>query len=182
MKAQIETGGQAGDDGSVLDIEIDRLIGLLAADEDQAVVQSAIFRLVGIGPPAFGPLSEALYETEDVLLRLRTIVVLGISSLSHPEAVASLVAEWGVLVDPSARAAIERALCATLLILSLRCGNSQPEPERRGRKGVATGRIVAGPEGRDGGKPPATRRCGRIVKAGRATTIADREEVKRRDS
>jgi hypothetical protein len=103
MEAQIETGGQVGDDVSGLDREIDWLIGLLATDEDLAVIQSAIFTLVGIGPPAFVPLSEALYETEDVRLRVRTIEVLGISSLSHTEAIAILVAAWRGLVEPRAR-------------------------------------------------------------------------------
>jgi hypothetical protein len=85
METLIETGDQAGDDVSGLDREIDRLIGLLAADEEQAVVQSTMFTLVGIGPLAFGRLSRAMYETADDRLRIRTIEVLGVCCLSHPE-------------------------------------------------------------------------------------------------
>jgi hypothetical protein len=110
MEAYINTGSEDGDNDSGLEREIDRLIGLLDGDEDQVVEQSAMFTLDGIRPPAFGPLSEAMYETEDDRLRIRTSEVLGISSLSHPEAVASLVATWGVLVEPRARGAIQRAL------------------------------------------------------------------------
>jgi hypothetical protein len=135
MEARIETGSEDGDEMSGLGREIDRLIGHLADDEVQAVVQSAMFTLVGIGPAAFGRLSQTMYEAADDRLRIRTIEVLGLYSQAHPEAVAILVAAWGVLIDPRARGAIERALFATLLILILRHGNSQPEPTRGGRKG-----------------------------------------------
>jgi hypothetical protein len=130
---------------SGLDNEIDRLIGLLADDKDQQVAQSAMFRLVGIGPAAFGQLEGAMYETDDDRLRVRTIEVLGLSCKSHPEAVSILVAAWWVLVEPCARGTIERALFATLLNLLLRHGVSQPEPKRRGgqRRHLAALRALA---------------------------------------
>jgi hypothetical protein len=126
---------QGDDDGSGIEREIEWLIGLFVADSNQAVVQSARFTLLGLGPAAFGQLTTMMYATEDDRLRLRAIEVLGLSSQSHHGAIPILIAAWGVLVDPSARAAIQRALCATLLILSSRCGNSRPEPGRRGRDG-----------------------------------------------
>jgi hypothetical protein len=129
----------------VLEREIDRLLGLLAGDEEQAVVQSAMFTLLGFGPAAFRQLTATIYTTEDDRLRLRAIEVLGLSSQSHHGAIPILIAAWGVLVDPSARAAIHRAQCATLLILSLRCGHSRPESGRRGRRGS---RRAASPRGR----------------------------------
>jgi hypothetical protein len=142
MEPRIEAGGDDGDAGSGLDNEIDRLIGLLADDKDQQVAQSAMFRLVGIGPAAFGRLEEAMYETADGRLRIRTIEVLGLSCLSHPEAVSILVAAWWVLVEPGARGTIERVLFATLLGLLLRHGVSQRGPKFRGRKGSRGGMAV----------------------------------------
>jgi hypothetical protein len=127
-------GGE--DDVSGPDREIDRLIGLVAEDEEQSVARSAMFALIGIGSAAFGRLTLTMYETADVRLRIRTIEVLGLSCLSHPEAVAILVAVRSVLVEPRARGAIERALFATLLILILRCGDTQVEPAPGGRKGA----------------------------------------------
>jgi hypothetical protein len=50
MEAHVESGG---DDRSMLDIDIDRLIGLLAADVNQPVAQSAMITLVNLGPAAF---------------------------------------------------------------------------------------------------------------------------------
>jgi hypothetical protein len=136
MEPRIATGGDDGDAGSGPEREIDRLIGLLAEDEEPAVVRAAMLTLIGLGPPAFGPPSEAMYEVEGDQLRVRTIEVLGLSYLSHPEAVAILVAAWSVLVEPRARGAIQRAMFSTLLILILRCGDTQPEPPRGGRKGA----------------------------------------------
>jgi hypothetical protein len=107
MEARVETGGDAR---SMLDIEIDRLIGLLAADEKQAIVSSAMIILVNLEPAAFARLTAAMWTTEDDRLRIRTIEVLGISSLSHPEAVSALAAAWGVVIEPRARGAIQRAL------------------------------------------------------------------------
>jgi hypothetical protein len=46
MEASVDTGG---DDGSGPDIAIDRLIGLLASDADQAVAQSAMIMLINLG-------------------------------------------------------------------------------------------------------------------------------------
>jgi hypothetical protein len=48
----------------MLDIEIDRLIGLLAADERQAVVSAAMILLVNLGPAAFARLTAAMCRTE----------------------------------------------------------------------------------------------------------------------
>jgi hypothetical protein len=127
MEARVETGG---DDGSMLDIEIDRLIGLLAGDEKQAIVSAAMILLVNLGPAAFGRLTAAMWTTEDDRLRIRTIGVLGISSLSHPEAVSILVAAWDVLVEPRARGAIRRALGATLFLLMAHERDSRREPTR----------------------------------------------------
>jgi hypothetical protein len=135
MEARIEMGGEDGDEMSGLDHEIKRLIGLLADGENQQDAQSAMFTLVGIGPAAFKQLTEAMYETADDRLRIRTIEILGLSCLCHPEAIAILVAAWGVLVEPRARGAIQRALCATLLLLILRCVDTEPEPPRGSRKG-----------------------------------------------
>jgi hypothetical protein len=61
MEARVETGG---DDRSMLDIEIDRLIGLLAADEKQAIVSSAMIILVNLEPAAFARLTAAMWTTE----------------------------------------------------------------------------------------------------------------------
>jgi hypothetical protein len=156
MEARIEMDGEDGHDASGLEREIDRLIGLLAADEEPAVVQSAMLMLVGIGPAAFGQLSQRMYKTADDRLRIRTIEVLGLSCQAHPEAVAILVSAWSVLVEPRAQGAIERALFATLVILILRHGVPQPEPLRGGRNGtrraassrarkVATGAVLPPP-------------------------------------
>jgi hypothetical protein len=136
MEARIEMGGEDGDEMSGLDHEIKRLIGLLADGENQQDAQSAMFTLVGIGPAAFGRLTQTMYETADDRLRIRTIEILGLSCRCHPEAIAILVAAWGVLVESRARGVIERALFATLLILLARNGVSQPEPTHVGRKGV----------------------------------------------
>jgi hypothetical protein len=54
MEARIDTGGDESDLRSGLENEIDRLIALLSGDADQAVVQSAKFTLLGLGPAAFG--------------------------------------------------------------------------------------------------------------------------------
>jgi hypothetical protein len=94
-----------------------------------------MFTLLVLGLEVFGQLTATMYPTEDDRLRIRAIEVLDLSSRSPHGAIAILIAAWGVLVDPSARLAIQRAPCATLLILSLRCGNSRPERGRRGRKG-----------------------------------------------
>jgi hypothetical protein len=94
MEVRVETGGEDMDDVSGLDIEIDRLIILLTGDADQAVVQSAIFSLLGFGPEAF------------VQLTATAIEVLGRSCQARHGAIAILIAGWGSLVNPSARAAM----------------------------------------------------------------------------
>jgi hypothetical protein len=109
MEARIDTG----DDGSGLEREIDRLIGLLAGHEEQAVVSSAMITLVNLGPAAFVRLTAAMWATEDDHHRIRTIEVLGVCCLSHPEAVSVLVAALNVVVEPRALGAIQRALCAS---------------------------------------------------------------------
>jgi hypothetical protein len=130
MEARVETGG---DDRSMLDIKIDRLIGLLAADENQAIVSSAMIILVNLGPAAFARLTAAMYTTEDGRLRIRTIEVLGVCCQSHPGAVAILVAALNLVVEPRALGASRRALCATMHTLALRCDDTRPEPKRGGR-------------------------------------------------
>jgi hypothetical protein len=92
MEVRVETGGEDMDDVSGLDIEIDRLIILLTGDADQAVVQSAIFSLLGLGPAAFGQLTATIYTTGDHRLRLRAIEVLGLSCQSRHGAIAILAA------------------------------------------------------------------------------------------
>jgi hypothetical protein len=94
MEARIDTGGNEGDYVSALDREIDRLIGLLADDEEQAVDQFAMFTLLGFGPEAF------------VQLTATAIEVLGRSCQAQHGAIAILIAGWGSLVNPSARAAM----------------------------------------------------------------------------
>jgi hypothetical protein len=131
MEARVETGG---DDRSMLDIEIDRLIGLLAADEKQAVVSAAMILLVNLGPAAFARLTAAMWTTEDDRLRIRTIEVLGACCLSHPETQAILIVSLKVVVEPRALGAIRRALCATSHILALIDLDPQPEARRGGRK------------------------------------------------
>jgi hypothetical protein len=100
MGVRVETGG---DDGSMLDVEIDPRIGLLAADEEQAVVRSAMIRLVNLGPAEFVQSTAAMCTTEDDRLRIRTIKILGVCCLCHPGAVAILVAASKVVVEPRAR-------------------------------------------------------------------------------
>jgi uncharacterized membrane protein len=132
MEARVETGGDAR---SMLDIEIDRLIGLLlAADEKQAVVSSAMILLVHLAPAAFARLTAAMWTTEDDRLRIRTIEALVVCCLSHPGAHAILVAALKVVVEPRALGAIRRALCATMNILALMDYDPEPEPRRGGRK------------------------------------------------
>jgi hypothetical protein len=111
------------------------LLGLLAADEMQAIASAAMLLLVNLGPAGFAPLTAAMWTSEDDQLRVRTIEALGVCCLSHPEAVSILAAALNVVVEPRALGAIQRALCASMLILALRQYDSQPEPERRARKG-----------------------------------------------
>jgi hypothetical protein len=92
-EARVDTGGDRGDDESGLDIEIDRPIGLLV-NEEQAVIQSAMYTLMDLGPAAFWQLTAAAIE------------VLGRSCWAHHGAIAILIAGWGSLVNPSARAAM----------------------------------------------------------------------------
>src|SRR5437879_193784 len=84
----------------MLDIDIDRLIGLLADDEKQVVVSSAMILLVNLGPAAFGRLTAAMWTTEDDRLRIRTIEVPGVCCLSHPGAQAILIVSLKVVVEP----------------------------------------------------------------------------------
>jgi hypothetical protein len=81
MEARVETG----DDRSMLDIEIDRLIGLLADDEKQAIVSSAMILLVNLGRAAFARLTAAMWTTEDDRVRIRTIKVLGSAASPAPK-------------------------------------------------------------------------------------------------
>jgi hypothetical protein len=134
MEARIKTGGEGRDEMSGLICEISRLIGHLAGDEEQPVAQSAMTTLVNLGPAAFVQLAAAMWSTEDDRLRIRTIEVLGVCSLSHPEAIAFLVASLKVVIEPRALGAIRRALCATSHILAFMEPDPQPEPKRGGRK------------------------------------------------
>jgi hypothetical protein len=63
MEARIDKGGDQGNDRAGLEGEIDRLISVLAVDADQAVVQAAMFTLLGLGPAAFGRLTATMYTT-----------------------------------------------------------------------------------------------------------------------
>jgi hypothetical protein len=92
-EARIDTGGDDRDDGSAIDREIDRLIVLLV-NEEQAVIRSAMYTLMDLGPAAFWHLTAAAIE------------VLGRSCRAHHGAIAILIAGWGSLVNPSARAAM----------------------------------------------------------------------------
>jgi hypothetical protein len=176
MEAGIDLVGGDGNDASGLDREIDRLIVLLAGDEERAVVQSVVFTLLGLGPAAFGQLTEAIYTTEDGQLRLRTIEVMGLSSQSRHGTIPILIAAWIARRPDRPGGDPEGALCPAadpvlaVWQLPARAGAS-------GSEGVATGRVIAGVEDHDGGQLPAIRRCGRLVMVGLATTIADREEV-----
>jgi hypothetical protein len=143
MEARVETGG---DDRSMLDIEIDRLIGLLAADENQAIVSAAMILLVKLGPAAFARLTAAMWTTEDDRLRIRAIEVLGVCCLSHPEAQAILIVSLKVVVEPRALGAIRRALCATSHILALMDRDPQSEPRRGGRKKPRAAAPPLGPK------------------------------------
>jgi hypothetical protein len=82
IEARIETDG---DLGAVLDIEIDRLVGLLAGDEEQAVVKSAMIKFMGFGPATFVKLTATMYTTEDDRLRIRAIEVLGSAASPTPK-------------------------------------------------------------------------------------------------
>jgi hypothetical protein len=62
MEARIDSGGE---DGSEIEREIEWLIGPFVADANQAVVQSAMFTLLGFGPAAFARLTAAMWTTED---------------------------------------------------------------------------------------------------------------------
>jgi hypothetical protein len=135
MEAPIDTCGDEGEDGSVLEREIDRPIVLLAGDADQAVVQFAMFALLGLGPEAFGQLTATMYTTEDDRPSIRAIEDLGLACQSHSKPIAIIASAWGVLVDPGAREAIRRLLSATRDTLALRCGFSRREREREGRIG-----------------------------------------------
>jgi hypothetical protein len=104
---------------SVLEREIDRPIGFLPGAEEQTVVSSAMITLVSPGPATFVQLTAATRTTEDDRLRIRTIEVLGVCCLLHPQAHAILVAALKVVVEPRALGAIRRALCATTNILAL---------------------------------------------------------------
>jgi hypothetical protein len=131
IEVRVET---SGDDGSMLDTQIDRLIDLLAADEEQAIVSAAMILLVHLGPTVFARLTAAMWTSEDDRLRIRTIEVLGVCCLSHPEARAILIVSLKVVVEPFALGAIRRALCATGHMLALTNLDPQPEPGRGGRK------------------------------------------------
>jgi hypothetical protein len=129
MEAHINSGGVDGDDGSGLETEIDGMIGLLAGDADQAVVQFAMAGLRASGPAAFWRLAAAIRTTEDASLRLRAIEVLGLSCRSHIEPVAILAGIWEDLVDPVARESIRRFLFTALDERALNLGFSRPEPQ-----------------------------------------------------